>query len=143
MAADITKYNPSSLGRPLGHYQHVTRVKASEFLFLAGQLAVDRDGNVVGRDDFERQTRQVFENLRLCLESADAGFGDVVKFTTYLTDARYVPEFMRVRAELFGSIFPVGDYPPNTLLIVDRLVKEGLLIEIEAIAAVGTARAAV
>ncbi|MCZ6664407.1 MAG: RidA family protein, partial [Gammaproteobacteria bacterium] len=63
MAADINIYNPAALGAPLGQYTHVTRVKASEYLFLAGMLSADRDGNVVGVRDFDAQCTQVFANI--------------------------------------------------------------------------------
>ena len=53
--ADIKILNPDALGKPLGQYSHLTRVKASEFVFIAGQVGVDRDGKVVGVDDFDAQ----------------------------------------------------------------------------------------
>lgn len=69
MPASINIYNPDALGAPLGQYTHVTRVRASEFLFIAGMLSSDRDGNVVGAGDFDAQCRQVFANLHAALES--------------------------------------------------------------------------
>jgi enamine deaminase RidA (YjgF/YER057c/UK114 family) len=64
------------------------------------------------------------------------GFASVIKFTTYLVRSQDIEAFMAVRKELFATIYPDGQYPPNTLVIVDRLVGEQFLIEIEAIAAV-------
>jgi enamine deaminase RidA (YjgF/YER057c/UK114 family) len=75
---DIKIYNPEGLARPLGQYSHVTRVKASEYLFIAGQLAADKNGQVVGADDFDAQCRQVFANIEVALKSAGAGWGNVV-----------------------------------------------------------------
>ena len=74
--AEIRIYNPDSLGKPLGQYSHATRVKASEYLFIAGMLAADRDGKLVGGDDFEAQCGQVFRNIEAALNSAGAGWGD-------------------------------------------------------------------
>ena len=65
MNAEINIYNPDTLGAPLGQYCHVTRVKATEFLFIAGSLAADKEGNIIGPDlDFEAQCTQVLEILR-------------------------------------------------------------------------------
>jgi len=80
--------------------------------------------------------RQVFDNLGRALESEGLGFAGVTKFTTYLVHSQDIEGFMAVRKELFARIYPGGQYPPNTLLMVDRLVGEQFLIEVEAIAAV-------
>jgi enamine deaminase RidA (YjgF/YER057c/UK114 family) len=133
--AQITISNPDSLGRPLGPYSHIARVKASEFIFIAGQVAVDKAGNVVGTEDFDAQCGQTFANLAAALESVGAGWGNVVQFTTFLVHPRDVAKFMVFRGREFPSMFPDGAYPPNTLLIVDRLVQEPLLIEVQVIAA--------
>jgi enamine deaminase RidA (YjgF/YER057c/UK114 family) len=82
MSAEINIYNPEELGPPMGQYAHVTRVKASEFLFIAGMLSGDAAGNVIGEGDFDAQTRQVFRNIEAALKSADASWANVVQFTT-------------------------------------------------------------
>ena len=133
--ADIRILNPESLGKPLGQYSQITRVKASEFLFIAGQLSADRDGNVVGRDDFDAQCVQVFANLGAALASQGAGWKNIVQFTTYLVHSQDIPKFMAYRLREFPRLFPDGAYPPNTLLMVDRLVQEPFLVEVQAIAA--------
>ena len=132
---DIKILNPDALGKPLGQYSHMTRVKASEFLFIAGQVAVDRDGKLVGGDDFDAQCVQTFANIGAALKSAGAGFGNIVEFTTYLVHSQDIAKFMTFRLREFPKMFPGGAYPPNTLLIVDRLVQEGFLIEVSAVAA--------
>jgi enamine deaminase RidA (YjgF/YER057c/UK114 family) len=81
---EIEIVNPSTLGKPLGQYSQMTRVKASEFLFIAGQVGADKEGKVVGNDDFDAQCGQVFANILTALQSAGAGWGNVVEFTTYL-----------------------------------------------------------
>ena len=137
MTAEINIYNPDSLGAPLGQYSHVARVKANEFLFIAGSLSADKDGNIVGADlDFEAQCRQVFGNIEKVLESTGAGWPNIVQFTTYLLGSQWIPRFMDYRLENFPAMFPDGRYPPNTLLMVERLVREPFLIEVQAIAAI-------
>jgi enamine deaminase RidA (YjgF/YER057c/UK114 family) len=137
MSETVVKYkNPSNLPKPLGAYSHIARAKASELLFIAGQLAVNEAGELVGKGDFAAQMRQVFDNLGRALGSEGLGFASVTKFTTYLVHSQDIEGFMAVRKELFARIYPGGQYPPNTLLMVDRLVGEQFLIEVEAIAAV-------
>ena len=135
MSTKIDIYNPDALGQPLGLYKHMTRVKASEFLFIAGQLSVNREGTIIGEGDFEAQMTQVFSNIHAALQSAGADFENIVKFTTYVKHASDIDEFMRVREKLFADFFPSGDCPPNTLLVVNRLVHDAFLVEVETTAA--------
>jgi enamine deaminase RidA (YjgF/YER057c/UK114 family) len=132
---DITIHNPDVLGKPLGQYSQITRVKASELLFIAGQVATDRSGKLVGESDFDAQCGQVFANIEAALKSQGASFANVVEFTTYLVHSQDIAKFMRFRLREFPRLFPSGAYPPNTLLIVDRLVQEPLLIEVSVVAA--------
>ena len=120
-------YNVDALGKPLGQYSHVARVKAAETLYIAGMLAAGAD--------FEAQCTGVFAQIEKALESAGAGWGNVAQFTTYLVHSQDIPRFMQWRLREFPRMFPGGAYPPNTLLIVDRLVQEQFLIEVQAIAA--------
>jgi enamine deaminase RidA (YjgF/YER057c/UK114 family) len=133
--AEIKILNPQTLGKPLGQYSQITRVKASEFLFIAGQLSADREGNIIGRDDFDAQCAQVFANLEAALASQGAGWKNIVQFTTYLVHSQDIPKFMAYRLREFPKFFPDGAYPPNTLLMVDRLVQEPFLVEVQVIAA--------
>ena len=119
---DIKIFNPDALGKPLGQYSHITRVKASEFLFIAGQVA-DKDGKSPA-GDFDAQCGQTFANIGAALASQGAGFANVVEFTTYLVHSQDIAKFMAWRTREFPKLFPGGAYPPNTLLIIDRLVKE-------------------
>ncbi len=127
--------NPSRLGTPLGLYSHASRFKTQEFLMIAGQLALNHEGELVGEGDVASQIRQVFSNIQCILEDARASFHNVVTFTTYLTSADAIPVFMKVREELFATYYPNGGYPPNTLLVVSRLVRADCLVEISAVAA--------
>ena len=136
MTAEIKIYNPDELGPPMGQYTHVTRVKASEFLFIAGMLSGDSAGNIIGAGDFDAQTRQVFMNVDAALRSAGATWKNVVQFTTYLVHSQDIAKFMDFRLREFPKMFPDGIYPPNTMLIVDRLVQEPFLVEVQTIAAI-------
>ncbi len=136
MTADINIYNPDALGAPMGQYTHVTRVKASEFLFIAGMLSGDKDGNIIGERDFDAQCAQVFANVHAALRSTGADWSNVVQFTTYLVHSQSIEEFMEFRLREFPKMFPDGKYPPNTMLMVDRLVQEPFLVEVQTIAAV-------
>jgi enamine deaminase RidA (YjgF/YER057c/UK114 family) len=132
---DIKILNPDTLGKPLGQYSQITRVKASEFLFIAGQLATDRSGAIIGADDFDAQCVQVFANIEAALTSQGAGFANVVEFTTYLVHSQDIAKFMTFRLREFPRMFASGAYPPNTLLMIDRLVREQFLIEVQTVAA--------
>ena len=132
--ADIKLINPDALGKPLGQYSHMTRVKASELLYIAGQVGVDKSGQVVS-DEFFKQCAQTFANIHAALHSAGADWGNVVEFTTYMVHSQDIPKFMAWRLREFPKMFPNGAYPPNTLLVVDRLVQESLLAEVKTVAA--------
>jgi enamine deaminase RidA (YjgF/YER057c/UK114 family) len=132
--ADIKIFNPDTMGKPLGLYSNVTRVKASEFLFIAGQVGKDQVGNTA--DGFDAQCARVFANIEAALKSCGAGWGNVVEFTTYLVHSQDISKFMDYRKREFPKLFPDGAYPPNTLLIVKRLVQEELLVEVQTVAAI-------
>jgi len=125
--AEIKIGNVEALGKPLGQYSHLARVKAGELLFIAGMLAPG--------ESFDAQCSGVFDQIGKALESAGAGWGSVVQFTTYLVHSQDIPRFMQWRLREFPRLFPDGAYPPNTLLVIDRLVGEPYLIEVQAVAA--------
>ena len=125
--AEIKISNVKALGKPLGQYSHLTRVKAREFLFIAGMLSPG--------ESFDAQCSGVFDQIEQALKSQGAGWGNVVQFTTYLVHSQDIPRFMQWRLREFPRLFPDGAYPPNTLLIIDRLVGEPYLIEVQAVAA--------
>ena len=125
--------NPDSLGKPLGQYSHITRVKASEFLFIAGQVGADKAGKAGA--DFDAQCVLVFANIGAALASQGASFANIVDFTTYLVHSQDIAKFFAYRSREFPKLFAGGAYPPNTLLMIDRLVQEQFLIEVSAVAA--------
>jgi enamine deaminase RidA (YjgF/YER057c/UK114 family) len=132
----VTYLNPPSSTPPAGMYSHVARMAPGEVAFIAGQVAVDRSGAPVGVGDLAAQVNQVFANLGDILRDLGADFESVVQLTTYLTSADSIAGFMSARSALFPTLFPGGTYPPNTLLVIDRLVKSEFLIEVAAIARV-------
>ncbi len=134
MSTGVEYVNPAGAPPAQGLYSHLTRVKAGELVFIAGQLAVGIDGALVGAHHFAAQFQQVFDNLGAVLKAEGLDFNDVAKFTTYLVHSQDIDKFMPLRAALFPKLFKGSAYPPNTLLVVDRLVKESFLIEVEAIA---------
>jgi enamine deaminase RidA (YjgF/YER057c/UK114 family) len=135
MEGSLQIYNVPDLGTPLGQYSHAARVKVKELLFIAGMLATNKQGETVAIGNFDGQCSQVFANIQTALESAGAKWDNVVQFTTYLVHSQSIPEFMKFRLREFPRMFPSGLYPPNTLLIVDRLVKEEFLVEVHTVAA--------
>jgi len=122
------------LGPALGMYSHGMTAPAGEIVVVAGQVGVNRAGKVVGPGDVGAQTKQALDNVRAVLQAAGCGMGDVIRFQTFLTHASDIEGFMQARHKVFPRHFPGGVYPPNTLLIVSRLVKPELLVEIEAMA---------
>jgi enamine deaminase RidA (YjgF/YER057c/UK114 family) len=132
----VTYINPPNAPPPAGMYSHVARMAPGELAFIAGQVAVDAKGTPVGVGDLAAQVDLVFANLGGILKDLGTDFESVVQFTTYLTKADSIPIWMSARSAMFPKLFPGGKYPPNTLLVIDRLVKPEFLLEIEAIARV-------
>jgi enamine deaminase RidA (YjgF/YER057c/UK114 family) len=127
--ANIEKFCAPGVYDPPGYSQGVKVTGAQTILFLAGQVAYDKDGGVAHRGDFKAQARQVFQSVRALVESAGGRLDDVVKINTYVTDVRYRPEFRAIREEFFG---PRG--PASTMIEVSALAHPDYLIEVEAIA---------
>ena len=126
--SSIRRVNPPSLYKPNG-YTHVVEATGRRTIYLSGQTAVDKDGNLVGVGDFRAQVIQVFENLRTALAAAGVGFGDVVKSNYYVLDMSNIAVLREVRRGYLGSTAPA-----STLVEVRRLAREEFLVEIEMIA---------
>lgn len=122
-----------ALGPPLGMYSHGMTAGPGELVVVAGQVGMAA-GQVVGPGDVGKQTRQALANVEAVLRAAGSSMRDVVRLQTFLTNADDIEGFMAARREVFPAYFPDGVYPPNTLLIVSRLVNPELLVEIEAMA---------
>ena len=113
---------------PTKGYSHASKV--GDLLFVAGQVAQDRDLNVVGVGDMEAQAHQTYRNLRSVLEAAGSDLNHIVKMTTYLVDRAHIETYRAVKSEYFTE-----PMPPNTLCLIDGLASPEFLIEVEAVAA--------
>jgi enamine deaminase RidA (YjgF/YER057c/UK114 family) len=125
--------NPETVHRPMG-YTHVVEVTAGRPVYVAGQVALDRDGALVGPGDVRAQARQVFDNLREALQAVGASFDQVVKLNYYLVDATQLPAVREVRDQYVNPAQP----PASTAVEVRRLFRDDLLIEIEAVAVIAS-----
>ena len=132
---DIKIFNPDGLSRPASPYMQVAYAKTQELVFIAGQTPIDASGTTVGTDDFERQCAQVFANIHVALRAVRADWNNVVQFTSYLVRPQDAAAFRAYRTREFPKLFPSGAYPPNTLLIIDRLANESYLLEVQTVAA--------
>jgi enamine deaminase RidA (YjgF/YER057c/UK114 family) len=130
----ITRINPPELGSPPG-YSQIVEVTAGRIIFIAGQTALDRDGNLVGRNDFAAQAEQVFNNLSIALLASGCTAANLVKLTVFLTDMDNLVRYREARNRFFASVTPPAA-PAVTLVEVSKLYGPDFLIEIEAIAAV-------
>jgi len=126
----IQRMNPPGLSTPTG-YSHIVSARGGRTVYIAGQVALDAKGQLVGEGDLAAQTRQVFANLETALKAAGASFNDVVKTNYYLRDAGQVQVIRDVRSKYFTK-----ELPASTLVEVSRLANPGFLIEIEVIAVV-------
>ena len=124
--------NPPGL-TPLGMYSN-TACGRGTMVFIAGQVAVDAQGKIVGRGDYEAQALQVFENLKLALGAAGASFEDVLKLTIFIKDL--TPEARKAVMDVRSRYISHSSPPAATMIGIDRLVEEDLLVEIEAVAVV-------
>ena len=126
----IERLDPDGLSKPLT-YSHVVVAQGSRLVFVAGQVALDADGNLVGRDDVAAQAGQVYRNIRTALAAVGAGPEDIVKLTTLVVNhrAEYLQLIADVRRQELGDIRPA-----STLIGVQALARPEFLIEIEAIA---------
>jgi enamine deaminase RidA (YjgF/YER057c/UK114 family) len=122
------RIQPPGLHRP-PNYSHV--IKAGNTVYLAGQVSVDGQGQVVGRGDITAQATQVFENIGKALAAGGATFADLVKITVFITDARFREPVAEVRRKYLGT-----ELPASTLLVVAGLAQPDYLLEIEGIAVV-------
>lgn len=116
-------------------YSHVVVASGARTIYIAGQVAMNAEGKLVGEGDLGAQTEQVMKNLGLALKAAGASFADVVKITTYAVD--YKPEMRAVISKARSPFFAGREPPASTLVGISALALPGWLIEIEAIAVVG------
>lgn len=131
-SSDIVKFsNPSAISAPRG-YSHVADVDLGHcrMILISGQVPLDSAGNLIGKDDIEKQTEQVFNNIKAILGSMGGTMNDLVKIGVYMRDARQLLSFRNVRSHFVNNQHP----PTSTLVEVSRLYRDDILIEIEAMA---------
>jgi enamine deaminase RidA (YjgF/YER057c/UK114 family) len=129
-----TVLTPTADAKPIGMYSAGFSVDPARLVFVAGQVAMDADGRVVGEGDVKAQAAQVYRNLAAVLSEAGCTLRDVVKFTTYLVRSEDWAPFADWRRTEYPKLFPDGVYPANTGVVVVELARPTLLLEVEAIA---------
>lgn len=119
-------------GLPKGSYSHVAVATGGRTVYVAGQVAVDESGKVVGKT-FAEQAEKVFDNLQIALAAGGAEFRHIVKLNTYVRDltSAKVALLREIRTRRFG-----GHLPASTLVATPALVHEDMMLEIEAVAVV-------
>lgn len=126
----ISLQSPKSLHEPRG-YSHTAKIGSGTLLFIAGQVALDVSGNLVGVGDFRAQAQQIFENLKVAVEAAGGSFRDIFKLNVYVVDVSKLADYREVRDHYIDV-----DHPPtSTAIQVAALFRPEFMIEIEAVAA--------
>ena len=129
--AKLEKYCAPGVYDPPGYSQAVKITGAQTILYLAGQVAYDKDGSVAHRGDFKGQARQAFDSIKKLVEAGGGTLANVVKINTYVTDVKNRAEYRAVRDEFFGA-----KGPASTMVQVAALAHPDYLIEVEAVAIV-------
>ena len=129
----LERSNPEGVSPPIGTYSHVVKVETGDavWLHIAGQIAVDTEGAIVGPGDMRKQTEQVFENLKAILEAHGATFTDLVKINTFVTTLDDLIGMREVRSHYLPS-----ELPASTAVQVVALVVPEAMIEIDAVAVI-------
>jgi enamine deaminase RidA (YjgF/YER057c/UK114 family) len=131
----VRLFNPEGMAKPVSTYSHVAEVTGGKLVFVAGQVALDVDGKLVGRGDFRAQAEQAMKNVRRAVEAAGGTMSSVVKTNYYVAeavDAKDMPALREVRDQYIDTKSP----PTSTLVVVKRLASPDYLIEVEAVAAI-------
>jgi 2-iminobutanoate/2-iminopropanoate deaminase len=129
--AQIERYNAPGVFEPAAYSQAVKVTEAKSILFIAGQVAYDKDGAPLHRGDFRGQAREAFKAIKALVEAQGGTLANVVKLNTYVTDVRYRADLVPVREEFFGK-----KGPASTLVQIPALAHPDWMIEVEAIAVV-------
>jgi enamine deaminase RidA (YjgF/YER057c/UK114 family) len=131
VAANVRFSNPKTMAKPPGYTYVVEATGPNRLIFIAGQLGIDMNNQLVGASgDFRAQAFKAFENLKFALAGAGATFKDVVKINNYLVDMSHIGIFREVRDEFVNTANP----PASTTVAISQLARPGALFEIEAIA---------
>ena len=128
-------YNPDTMAKPTAGYSQVAEVTDGKIVYIAGQIALNKSGNLVGKDDFRAQVQQVFENLKSAVEAAGGDFNSVIKLNYYCAasvDSAQLPVVREIRDKYVNTANP----PTSTFVFVQHLVRPEWLIEVDAVAVV-------
>jgi len=128
-------FNPETMAKPTAGYSQVAEVGDGKIVYIAGQVALDKAGNLVGKDDLRAQVQQVFENLKAAVEASGGDFNNVIKLNYYCAgsvDPAQLPAVREVRDKYVNTANP----PTSTFVFVQRLVRPEWLIEVDAVAMV-------
>lgn len=134
MSSKTRFINPPTLSKPPGYTHVVEATTPARIVYIAGQLGVGLDGQVVG--DFRAQAIKTFENLKAALAAVGGGFEHVVKLNNYLTDITDLPTFREVR----DQYLPKENKPASTTLSIAKLARAGAALEVEAVAVLPAAK---
>jgi enamine deaminase RidA (YjgF/YER057c/UK114 family) len=130
----VTFANPRTMPPPTG-YSQVVEVTSGKLVLIAGQVAHDAEGKLVGENDFAAQVEQVFKNLDAAVRAAGGGFRDIVKINNYCV-ASVDPAAMTAYREIRDRYVNTAAPPVSTFVFVSRLVRPGWLFEIDAMAVI-------
>jgi 2-iminobutanoate/2-iminopropanoate deaminase len=122
--------NPKNVHWPIG-YSHIAKI--GDTVHVSGQLPLDQEGNIVGKDNMVLQTEKTYENLKKCLESVGATINDIVMLRVFVTDLEEFQKTGEVRKKYFGKYRPA-----TTGLEISRLYFDDAMIEVEATAVIGS-----
>jgi 2-iminobutanoate/2-iminopropanoate deaminase len=128
-------FNPETMAKPTVGYSQVAEVGEGKIVYIAGQVALDKSGNLVGKDDFRAQLEQVFENLKAAVEASGGDFNSVIKLNYYCA-ASVDPSQLTVVREVRDKYVNTANPPTSTFVFVQRLVRPEWLIEVDAVAVV-------
>lgn len=135
MQTNFRLFNPETMMKPVAGYSQVAEVTGGKLVYIAGQVALDKSGAFIGKDDFPAQVEQVFKNLKAAVEAAGGDFNDVIKLNSYCSesvDPALIPQVRGIRDKYVNRQNP----PASTFVVVHRLVRPEWLIEVEATAVV-------
>lgn len=128
-------FNPDTIYKPTAGFSQVAEVTEGKIVYTSGQVALDKSGNLVGKDNFREQTQQAFENVKAAVEAAGGDFKDVIKLNYFIASSVDPQEVVGLR-EVRDKYVNTANPPTSTLLFVSRLARPEWLIEVEAVAVV-------
>jgi enamine deaminase RidA (YjgF/YER057c/UK114 family) len=139
LAGAVRLSNPETMFKPTAGYSQIAEISGGKLVYIAGQVALDHEGKLVGKDDFRAQVQQVFENLKVAVEAAGGTTKDIVKLNYYCADSvdpDAIPAVREIRDRYVNTAAP----PTSTFVVVRRLVRPEWLIEVDAVAVVPNKR---